>query len=383
MKLMYQQKLETSYDTFNTSLTQVRVKYVSGLENLQVGFQKAGKLEDLLACKTELERFNGAQTVQPADLKEAPAELARIQKAYVDFVAAKKAVYAKEVVDVSKAYVMGLEKAVVEYTRSNRLEDALVARKERDETASGTLVMWAAEQTKDLFFLKGILDNPTPEQYGTVLEIVSKDLRIMSVGYGVIKEKNAVRAHLYRGAKKLMEKPSQGLNIYAMTPKGEPLLDRWVNKKTDRDGERFAKAIDDLDDGSVVVLVIDDFVWMDFRPKLAPAVRELGCTRLESVPKGGAYYCIGIKGLAQGKAIEGVDKERAAYPDVGSVTTFLDAINGTAATPVATNPATAAAPRVAPPVRAGVVPNPPIPRRSGLSRPPRTGKGFRSQRIGE
>jgi len=380
MKLMYQQKLETSYNTFNDSLKGLRIKYVQGLDNLQAGFQKAGKLEDLLACKNELERFNKDQTVQAEHLKQVPAELPRIQKAYIDFVAAKKATYAKEVVTVSKAYVIGLDKAVMEYTRSNRLEDALLARKEREETASGKLVMWAAEQTKEMFFLKRILDNPTPEQYGTLLEIVSNDLRVMSVGYGVIKDKNATRAHLYRGTKKLMAKPVQGLNIYAMTPKGAPLLDRSVNKKSDRDGYRFTKAIDDLADGSVVVLVVDDYVYTDYRPKLEDATREIGCAKFEDVPKGGAYYCIGIKGLAAGKAIEGFGKERAAYPDVGSVTTFLDTINGT--NPAgATPPATAAVPRTQP--RAGVVPNPPIPRRSGLGRPDRARSGFRNSRIGE
>jgi len=374
MKLMYEQKLETSYNAFNTSLIQLRVKYVQGLDKLQAGFQKAGKLEDLLACKTELERFNEAQTVQPEHLKAAPAELARIQKAYVDYVAAKKATYAKEVVDVSKAYVTGLDKAVVEYTRSNRLEDALLARKERDETATGKLVTWAAEQTREMFFLKGILDDPTPEQYGLVLEIAAKDLCIMSVGYNVNKDKKAPNAHLYRGAKKLMDKPSQGLNIYAMTPKGEPLLDRWVNQKTDREGDHFAKAVNDLDDGSVVVLVIDEYVHTGYRPKLLDTTLEIGCAQFEDVPKGGAYYCIGIKGLAVGKALEGYGDERAAYPDVDSVTTFLDAINGTG-----TPPSTAAAQRITPPSR--VIPTPP--RRSSLARPGRTTKGFRSQRIGQ
>jgi len=377
MKLLYKQKLETSYDTFNTSLMQLRVKYVQGLEKMMAGFQKAGELDDLLACRTELERFNEAQTVQPEHLKVAPAELARIQKAYVDFVAAKKAVYAKDVIDISKAYVNGLDKAVTEYTRANRLEDALLARKERGETASGKLVLWAAGETNDRFFLEGILEDPTPDQYGKVLEMLAKDFRVLSIGYGKNKDKRAPSAVLYRGGKKLFDNPSQGMNLFAMTPKGKSLGTQVFNQKNDREGERFARMVNDLDDGSVVVLVVDDYVRPEFRPKLEPSAGLIGCDRLEDVPKGGAYYCIGIKGLDAGEAIEDFNSDRAGYPDIATVTSFLDTINEVAAANAKPEPANKATAPAVPPSRF----TPPR-RKPGLSRPSRP-SGFKNPRIGE
>jgi len=42
---------------------------------------------------------------------------------------------------------------------------------------------------------------------------------------------------------------------------------------------------------------------------------KVGSSQFDAYPKGGAYFCIGIKSLNPGKAVEGVDQNHLYYPN--------------------------------------------------------------------
>ena len=100
--------------------------YKTAVANLQKSSAEKGKLDLALAAKEELEQFAEGKHRDATDI----ADLKRLQDIYEKQLADLKAAYSKQEKPLFESYAKKLEQLVLEFTKANRLEDAVATRKE-------------------------------------------------------------------------------------------------------------------------------------------------------------------------------------------------------------------------------------------------------------
>ncbi len=109
----------------------------------------------------------------------------------------------------------------------------------------------------------------------------------------------------------------RGLNVVAWH-KGKIVLSEVFDTYASKDAsERFAKAIGDLPRDAYVVIAACDEPMQNFTDAAQTALGQIGAkTGLSGQPAHTAYILIGVKGMAEGKAIEVIGPTSVDYPVV-------------------------------------------------------------------
>jgi len=104
--------------------------YVKAVRRFREKLLKAGKLDELLVVRQELERFDREDTVKESDFVSSPNELLNLQKVYQR--RAERLIRDKHrrILSLTKKYINFLERMQKDLTRQRRIEDALAVKTE-------------------------------------------------------------------------------------------------------------------------------------------------------------------------------------------------------------------------------------------------------------
>ena len=99
--------------------------------------------------------------------------------------------------------------------------------------------------------------------------------------------------------------PGRGVNVVAMSGR-QPLITSSFDTFSKRSAaDAFADAIDTLPVGCLVILAVRDEATIRVNQRAQSAIHSIGGTiGLLNQPYRCSYYCIGVKGMDHGKAIE-------------------------------------------------------------------------------
>jgi len=105
-------KLESTYldtirriqDESESAYAVLGKTYIANLSALETSLQKAGKLEPLLAARTERGRFEASRQLQTTDLSETSAELRQVQQQHLDAIAALPLKKAQSIMNLLQQY---------------------------------------------------------------------------------------------------------------------------------------------------------------------------------------------------------------------------------------------------------------------------------------
>lgn len=117
---------------YENAIAELRAKYLASLENARVSAQKAGKLDEALAYKAEIESITATKSVPPTDDAGTQDGLKKLRAAYRT--AAGKMTQDKErrLQPLKDAYSKVLDPLVVRLTKEGRLEDAQIVKARQD-----------------------------------------------------------------------------------------------------------------------------------------------------------------------------------------------------------------------------------------------------------
>ena len=157
-------KLESTYldtirriqDESESAYAVLGKTYIANLSALETSLQKAGKLEPLLAARTERGRFEASRQLQTTDLSETSAELRQVQQQHLDAIAALPLKKAQSIMNLLQQYDKALASLQESLTKKNDLETAILIKAQRDATQA------RAEVTSARFIVETAEANQPP-----------------------------------------------------------------------------------------------------------------------------------------------------------------------------------------------------------------------------
>ena len=284
LEAAYQERLKEVKSAHQTELNRTNVRYFTLLEDLQKDFQRRGRLDGHQACENEKSRVDANKPIKMDVGANTPEELLALQQKYLIVLLKNNEAYAKAVLMESNTHLRQFNERVAELTKEGRIGDA--------------------KATRELI-LKSVADNDI------LIEAVSQAVAVESHG-ARYRYNHSARIFMY-GQPCLELRPKQGLHVYTMRLDGvENEEPQWFNRFSINKLEAY---MDKLSYGTIVLVAVEDYVHSSVQPQISKILAEVGSSQFDRYPKGGAYYCIGIKGLNPGKAVEGVDQNHLYYPN--------------------------------------------------------------------
>ena len=107
-------------------------QYLKSLETLQGRLQKSGKLDPILAIRTERERFEKERTLDQGSLSES-MELQRVQNAYLTALRELDVSQSRRILDLAGKYDRSLNSLQERVTREGKLDTAVLIKERREE----------------------------------------------------------------------------------------------------------------------------------------------------------------------------------------------------------------------------------------------------------
>lgn len=121
------QKINAKYDA--QAMTAMG-EYSESLTALEQAYAKKGNLEDVVAVRAEVARFEKQRTIPEDALVETPVELRKLQEKFRQQPAVLNAEKTKALAKATAAYVVRLEKLKKSLTQSMKVDDALAVKAE-------------------------------------------------------------------------------------------------------------------------------------------------------------------------------------------------------------------------------------------------------------
>ena len=127
MRASYRNGLAKVEDNHLVSLMNLQGDYTNRLNAMETAMTARGNLEGVLAVRAEKSRFAESKTAPERAVARKPAELKALQEEYIAITARLALAAKREAARISQAYVARLEELQKNFTKSNRIEDALVS----------------------------------------------------------------------------------------------------------------------------------------------------------------------------------------------------------------------------------------------------------------
>jgi hypothetical protein len=117
------------------AMVDLNTKYIASLERALANAQKAGKLDDALAAKGEIELLSTGKRVPPEDDAIVPESLKQLRETYRVAAARHDAERAKRTRTLQDMYATALDALVIRLTKEGKFDEALAARQKREQIA--------------------------------------------------------------------------------------------------------------------------------------------------------------------------------------------------------------------------------------------------------
>ena len=137
LKGIYQQELKRLQSQRCTQHLHVPQDHIKAMRKLEMEFQQSGELRNLLAVRKERKRFIGDPRIDAIIPVSSPAELRKLQQAYIANYNVIKNKRAKEAADTKEKYIIILKKLQKKLTRQGKIESALAVMNEIEAEESG------------------------------------------------------------------------------------------------------------------------------------------------------------------------------------------------------------------------------------------------------
>jgi hypothetical protein len=137
--------LQTQYDAkvkqdvqqpYEAEVVEVRTKYVASLQGMLEIAQRAGKLDEVLAMKKEMEAMALGRSVPDNDHPPIPASLKQLREGYRGSLARLEADRTQKLRPLQASYVKSLDGIVARLTKEGSFEEAVAVKKQRDVIGS-------------------------------------------------------------------------------------------------------------------------------------------------------------------------------------------------------------------------------------------------------
>jgi len=117
---------------YEAGVVGVRTKYVADLQAMLETAQRAGKLEDVLAMKKEMEAIALGRSVPANDDPVIPASLKQLRESYRDSLARLDAERAQRLRPLQASFVKSLDGMIARLTKEGSFDEAVAVKKQRD-----------------------------------------------------------------------------------------------------------------------------------------------------------------------------------------------------------------------------------------------------------
>lgn len=117
---------------YEKAIADLNAKYLATLENSRASAQKAGKLDDALAYKAEIDSVVASKSVPSTDDADTQEGLKKLRSAYRTAAGKLSQEKGRKLQPLKDAYSKALDPLVIRLTKEGRLEDAQIVKARQD-----------------------------------------------------------------------------------------------------------------------------------------------------------------------------------------------------------------------------------------------------------